>query len=606
MIYYCESCGQAFSKKQLTEALKSTDHIIECAYCGCTQTIEVVSSSRLLDAYDKLASADFFRAQAAFQRLSESNINKNDATEIYIGALLSEYHVKVENGDTENFGMPKMLCLAYNSQPVGECDNYTKAFNSIGLGNPVIGETQRNFLDYYVGYIDFVNEKYKELHASGLSYDVYLAYDESDETSVRNAEIIYNKLVDYPQLGKIYYPQNTIGTQSIYSDSRQRNANDLYAWNNAKCMVVIAGTKNSMSTYLRDIYIGYYRAHGNSDRNLCFVFDTAGGKVLLDNDMPASHAFCTEGDSLYDCIEFICRSNHIIIQKKQIKPKRDSVSVKPLLDNAENELLDSDALSIFPDGKAHIAQYPQSKVTDAAILEYFNNSFERPDKNADKDWTILFSDAKGPYAWYRDEYVNGKKIRGIYCIRFRKKFCGRDNRQYIDSSIPQRDNGGIALRKIVCFEFEKISWKVIRENGNSATLCAEYGLDSMPYELDQQNELSLSQWLNETFINASFSEREKEYLFTAENGNRLFLLNSDEIEVYTRNSISLKCTDYCKCMGVLCAGNGARRFWLVDEDVQSVKVYDLQARGVFDHDSDDTQVAIVPKIIVDTKLAFNK
>lgn len=101
---------------------------------------------------------------------------------------------------------------------------------------------------------------------------------------------------------------------------------------------------------------------------------------------------------------------------------------------------------------------------------------------------------------------------------------------------------------------EPILWRVIKNDGNSAMLISEYGLEFMQFNSQQPyrdsflwKDCSLRQWLNNSFFDSAFTEKEKEIIIPQHDPEDfVFLLNEAEVNKYmsTKEEREMQCSQY--------------------------------------------------------------
>lgn len=130
---------------------------------------------------------------------------------------------------------------------------------------------------------------------------------------------------------------------------------------------------------------------------------------------------------------------------------------------------------------------------------------------------------------------------------------------------------------------KQIEWEILHIEDDKALVVSRYNLDLKPYHADYEEvtweTCSLRNWLNSSFINEAFSQKEQEkiVLTTLKNASnpeygteggkdtqdRIFLLSVDEVEKYMtdlikRESVSTK---YAKGQGAYVNGANGSSWW---------------------------------------------
>lgn len=105
---------------------------------------------------------------------------------------------------------------------------------------------------------------------------------------------------------------------------------------------------------------------------------------------------------------------------------------------------------------------------------------------------------------------------------------------------------------------EPVVWVVAEKNGTKLTLVSKYCLTSMSYHTEQAEvtwaNCSLRKWLNEDFINASFSEPEKKILMNVKHGeifDTAYILDEETFDRFTKETSvgETSLTDFAKGQG---------------------------------------------------------
>ena len=129
-----------------------------------------------------------------------------------------------------------------------------------------------------------------------------------------------------------------------------------------------------------------------------------------------------------------------------------------------------------------------------------------------------------------------------------------------------------------------IEWLVLKNDGSRALLISKYALDCRKYNTSYAyvtwGTCKLRKWLNRTFLNAAFSERERAMIpsvtvsadknprYSTSPGNsttdQVFLLSITEVNKYFSSHSARQCqgTAYCYAQGAYKADNGNCLWWL--------------------------------------------
>lgn len=130
--------------------------------------------------------------------------------------------------------------------------------------------------------------------------------------------------------------------------------------------------------------------------------------------------------------------------------------------------------------------------------------------------------------------------------------------------------------------WEAIEWLVLEKQGNQILVISKYALDNQVYNTSNTDitweNCSLREWLNNDFLNAVFSDSEKEMIptvmlsaddtiYKSDPGNatqdRVFLLSLSEVEKYLTSYDARKCmpTDYAIANGAYAASDSGYCCW---------------------------------------------
>ena len=121
---------------------------------------------------------------------------------------------------------------------------------------------------------------------------------------------------------------------------------------------------------------------------------------------------------------------------------------------------------------------------------------------------------------------------------------------------PQTSNGDI----------QPIEWQVLSKENNKMLVISRYGLESKRFDGSSNSwkNSEIRKWLNGDFYNKAFTDQEKNSI-SSFNGDNVFLLSKEEVEIYFANNGARKCkaTDYAKKNGAnVNSDNGCSWWWL--------------------------------------------
>ena len=244
--------------------------------------------------------------------------------------------------------------------------------------------------------------------------------------------------------------------------------------------------------------------------------------------------------------------------------------------------------------------YPQSKVTDSALLEELNALTLEWNSYGFRSGSGEFgSMAESDYMKYADVEFGGEKYRAVTFSQY------RPNLAYIASTEKNsnQDDNGYFTDSVYWFKFEPIKWSIVdAENGlimseslidaqgysetvyyydNGGSTEDNYYLDSShrTYANDYED-ASLREWLNDDFYNTAFTGEEKNKVLTYKADNsatvakydsasardRVFLLsysdvNNADMGFASDSDRTAEGTDYAKALGLYVPDSGESSFW---------------------------------------------
>lgn len=204
--------------------------------------------------------------------------------------------------------------------------------------------------------------------------------------------------------------------------------------------------------------------------------------------------------------------------------------------------------------KVYFGWYPQTRFVSytTSIEEHLNKQAGTlPTAENSGTWTSYgYYDwgKEKAYMWYQDIATGGATYRGVYMTYYRPECTDKTN-----TASPQRTNG-YHTKHVYWFKFEPISWTVINQSGNVATLLCDMILDAQAY----QNEIyegtdgnwytdvsgapantyatsyeysTIRAWLNDTFYNTAFNELEKALILITTVDNSFATTGGDEEDI---------------------------------------------------------------------------
>ena len=192
-------------------------------------------------------------------------------------------------------------------------------------------------------------------------------------------------------------------------------------------------------------------------------------------------------------------------------------------------------------------EYPQTKVTDSAIITALNaQAGTLPTETNAQNWTSYRYYISGSNAtdfmWYIDLSYNGDTYRGVYFTQYRPWTTIRTG----SASDSYQDDNGYYINTVYWFKFEPIRWRILYETNGEILLfsdsiidCHEYyhSLSSHTYnnETVLANNYAASNvrsWLRDSFYEIAFSAFQKGLIKTTnvDNSARSTNLNNNPTE----------------------------------------------------------------------------
>lgn len=285
--------------------------------------------------------------------------------------------------------------------------------------------------------------------------------------------------------------------------------------------------------------------------------------------------------------------------------------------------------------------YPQSKVTDASLVDALTHSAGKaPSYSPEGEWLSYGYYKYGYveyYAWYIDKEYNGEKYRGVIFSDYRPDSTTGSGA----SSATYQDDNGYLEEIVYWFKFEPIRWSIVKQSNGKALAISELILDSQCFYGDRNtrkngNETiyannweysSLRQWLNNNFYNVAFNANQKNVIIaepmdnnaTAYDGiyneyaicqnnttDNVFLLSYMDVTSansgFNSTNLRKRSTDYAKAQGLYSSPNLDYRgsWWLRSPNSETSSAVALvSATGTIgDQHVNRTSYGVVPAIIV--------
>ncbi|MCR5113189.1 MAG: DUF6273 domain-containing protein [Acholeplasmatales bacterium] len=237
------------------------------------------------------------------------------------------------------------------------------------------------------------------------------------------------------------------------------------------------------------------------------------------------------------------------------------------------------------DNKIYFGTYPQTKVTDNALIDKLNQlAGDLPTSDNKYNWTdynYYISSNVTSFMYYQDiDYNNdgAYDYRGVYFTQYRPYDVEKMASSYGNpSTYTYQNENEYVINEVYWFSFDPIEWNILKEDNGKALIIANLILDSQDYYPSSSpssfnhnggngfaNNYELSnirKFLNDNFYNIAFNDLQKEIIELTEVDNssvcnntndKLFLLSLQEKSIYCdpyELSIA-KGTDYSKCQGL--------------------------------------------------------
>ncbi len=187
---------------------------------------------------------------------------------------------------------------------------------------------------------------------------------------------------------------------------------------------------------------------------------------------------------------------------------------------------------------AMFGSYPQSLEKNTAVISALNGKAgTNPTSSNSYNWTsyrYYKLGTKSNFMWYIDvEYTNGvgetSKYRGVYFTEYRLKSATLSTTNvmpnywvYDYASYQQNSTTGyFKTSTVYWFKYEPLQWRILFEYKNMgyARILCESVIDNQPYDFDGEyhnnyQNSTIRTWLNDTFYNTAFNDREKEIIQT--------------------------------------------------------------------------------------------
>ena len=597
-IFMCNHCGANFDAETVDSAIQGNKSTITCPYCGQINAFNANFQKHIDKGYSELGYARFNGADDEFSlALSE----QNPTHDAYLGAALSQFRIQTVFEDNNPKKFPRLVFHSASNSYFSESSHYVNARNAIQKLHYNVAENELFKLNQYAEIIDSFKSYYDQFESQGISYDVFVAYEDDGKDFRANYEIaqkVRNLISD--NTGSIFFPEI-----DDYKNSTQYEAAILYALLHSKSMLVVADS--DINFRLRTMFTRFYNVPGNKDK-LCFVkFKDTESVSLPDNSVArlGKNLFDYYGDAS-EYKNFICDILGIVSFRGTPSdiPQPANPVAEPTSTTVLRENLATGIYSIIDSTHYAFGRYPQRQETSKDVLEVFSN-MGLPTASNSNGWSVMFCDSDNkPFTWYLDKDINGKTYRAVYFVNYRGQFLLNPNS--ISNSGQTRN--GYYTSNLYCFEFQPIVWKVLRKYQHMVELITDIALDAQQFSstgIDNSWEGShLRAWLNGDFANVAFDSDEYDSLGRVDGSDeRVYILNQvADKQAIARGTRAIAGSDYFKCMGGSRIGNTIDSYWIVSDDdmycSEAAVVCPQDSNSIDYQSSDCTSVAVLPKIIL--------
>jgi len=226
MIFKCKMCGG-------TMDFQTGSEVVECDYCGTTQTIPKLQDEKRSSLYDR---ANHFRRNNEFDRaipIYEQLLAENpDDAEAYWSLALCQYGIEYVEDPVSHKRVPTVNRTRHTS--IYDDINYKSAIRHASLRQKVIYEKE-------AGEIDKIQKQILSISQTEDPYDVFICYKETDEDGRRTQDSVlatdlYHQLV---QEGfKVFFSRI-----SLEDKLGQKYEPYIFAALNSAPVMVVIGTK---------------------------------------------------------------------------------------------------------------------------------------------------------------------------------------------------------------------------------------------------------------------------------------------------------------------------------------------------------------------------
>ncbi len=259
--------------------------------------------------------------------------------------------------------------------------------------------------------------------------------------------------------------------------------------------------------------------------------------------------------------------------------------------------IDKDGTPSATGGYMHFGFYPNSRVTDEALLAILNEKAGTLPKNGSNHaWTsykyYIFNSNEKDFMWHQDVLHNREVYRGVYFTEY------RPNDTFYTSEDNCQKGNNYLTGVVYWFKYEPLKWRILDERDGKAWLITDVCIDSQSYRdilwANSYVNSDIRQWLNTVFLFTAFSDRERTAIscevITNEDedeenladlgdevlpgGNTLdfvHLLSIDEVaEMIPHGERQSVASDYAICQGIAVNPNNGYSVWWLRSPYHSV------------------------------------
>lgn len=198
----------------------------------------------------------------------------------------------------------------------------------------------------------------------------------------------------------------------------------------------------------------------------------------------------------------------------------------------------------------YFGEYPQTQVSDETLSAALTASAgELPTGENSRNWTSYGYYKYGQvsdYMWYIDLKYNGEKYRGVYFEKYRFWMVSdieveAEVENMSDSELGEELDLVYIKGNVYWFKYEPIKWRILEQKEGRVFLICDVAIDSQAYNnvveytdeeryngddnvpvgtyANNYKYSSIREWLNNSFYNTAFSEKQKQSIALTEIDN---------------------------------------------------------------------------------------